>query len=197
MMACSRWLIRQRLDDNYQLIKTVFEAAYADERPAIIALLRDPPPHQKLRRGQRPAPADLNMGREVTLGERRSLARKRDRRVLERLLVAPDKMVVEQLLQNPGVLEQDVIQIASARPNQPDILLEIALNRRWFLRAQVRFTLAMNPYANTGLALKLLPTLDIHKLRQLKNATHIHPVLVDTAELLVELREQRTAPWHH
>jgi hypothetical protein len=196
MMACSRWLIRVRIDDNYELIKSVFEAAYRDERRGIIAILRDPPPHQKLLKGRRIAPPDLKLGRDVTLGERRSMARGNDRRVIERLLLDPSKLVVEQLLQNPNLREQDVLQIASNRPNLPEVLLEIALHKYWYLRRPVRHALVMNPYANTGLALKLLPTLSIDKLRQVRNATHVHPTIVETAALLVELREQRTAPWH-
>lgn len=195
MMACTRWLLTEQVDKNYALFKEIFEAAHAEQRLAILAILRDPPPHQKLLRGQQMAPPALDLGRDVTVGERRSLARGNDRRILERLLLDPNRLVVEQLLQNPRLLEQDVLQIASARPNLPDVLRTIALHKTWFLRPEVRFTLVMNPYARTGLGLKLLPTLNIDKLRQVRNATHLHPMLPETAALLVELREQRTAPW--
>lgn len=196
MMACIRWLLTEQVDDNYALFKSVFEAAHTEQRPAIMAILRDPPAHQKLLRGQQLAPPPLDLGRDVTVGERRTLARGHDRRVLERLLLDPNRLVVEQLLQNPRIVEQDVLQIASTRPNLPEVLRSIALHKTWFVRPEVRFTLVMNPYAKTGLGLKLLPTLNIDKLRQVRNATHLHPMLPETAALLVELREQRTAPWH-
>ncbi|AWV88983.1 hypothetical protein [Bradymonas sediminis] len=195
MMACSRWLIRERVDDHYNLIKSVFECAYHDERRAILAILRDPPPHQKLIKGRQLAAPDLKLGREVTLGERRSLARGNNRNIIEKLLRDPNRLVVEQLLQNRNLREADVIYIASSRPNVPEVLREIALHKDWYLRQSVRHTLVMNPYASTGLALKLLPTLSIEKLRQVRNASHLHPLVLETAALLVELREQRTAPW--
>src|SRR5690606_35882524 len=97
--------------------------------------------------------------------------------------------------QNRNLREADVIYIASNRPNIPEGLHEIALHKTWFLRQSVRHTLVINPYAGTGLALKLLPTLSIDKLHQVRNATHVHPLVIETAALLVELREQRTAPW--
>lgn len=196
MMACSRWLIRERIDDHYELIKSVFECAYRDERRAILAILRNPPPHQKLIKGREIAAPDLKLGRDITLGERRSLARSNNRNVIEKLLRDPSRLVVEQLLENRNLREADVIFIASSRPNIPEVLREIALHKNWYLRQSVRHTLVLNPYADTGLALKLLPTLSINTLRQVRNATHIHPLVVETAALLVELREQRTAPWH-
>lgn len=196
MMACARWLIRERIDDHYELIKSVFESAYRDERRAILAILRNPPPHQKLIKGREIAAPDLQLGRDITLGERRSMARGNNRAIIEKLLRDPSRLVVEQLLQNRNLRETDVIHIASSRPNIPEVLREIALHKKWYLRQPVRHTLVMNPYAGTGLALKLLPTLSIDKLRQVRNATHVHPLVVETAALLVELREQRTAPWH-
>lgn len=195
MMACSHWLIRAQIDDHYELIKSVFECAYHDERRAILAILRDPPPHQKLIKGRAIAPPDLKLGREITLGERRALARGNQRAIIEKLLRDPNRLVVEQLLKNPNLHEADVIYIASNRPNIPEVLHEIALHKIWFLRQSVRHTLVMNPYAGTGLALKLLPTLGIDKLHQVRNATHVHPLVSETAALLVQLREQRTAPW--
>ena len=195
MMACARWLIRERVDDHYNLIKSVFECAYHDERRAILAILRDPPPHQKLIKGRQLAAPDLKLGREVTLGERRSLARGNNRNIIEKLLRDPNRLVVEQLLQNRNLREADVILIASSRPNMPEVLREIALHKNWFLCQSVRHMLVMNSYASIGLVLKLLPTLSIDKLRQVRNASHLHPLVLETAALLVELREQRTAPW--
>lgn len=195
MMACSRWLIRERVDDHYEFIKSVFEAAYRDERRAILAILRDPPPHKKLVKGREIAAPDLKLGRDITLGERRSLARGKNRNTIEKLLRDPSRLVVEQLLRNRNLREADVIAIASSRPTLPEVLHEIALDKNWYLRQSVRHTLVMNPYAHTGLALKLLPTLSVDRLRQVRNATHVHPIVTETATLLVELREHRTAPW--
>lgn len=195
MMACTHWLIGANIDEHYEWIKSIFESAYHDDRRAILAILRDPPPHQKLLKGRALAAPDLNLGREITLGERRALARGNQPAILEKLLRDPNRLVVEQLLKNPNLREEDVIYIASSRPNTPEVLHEIARHKTWFLRASVRQTLVLNPYANTGLALKLLPTLSIDKLHQVQNATHVHPLVTETTALLVELRKQRTAPW--
>lgn len=195
MMACARWLIKERIDDDYDLIKDTFQAAHDDGRQAVIAVLRDPPPHQQLPKGRRLREADLQIDRNVTLGERRTMARGNNRKMMERLLLDPDPMVIGQLLDNPNLREEDVLQISTRRPNLPDIQLKIALHKRWYLRREVRHSVVMNPYTGTGLSLKLLPTLGIHKLRRVRNSTHLHPVVIETAATLVELREERTAPW--
>ncbi len=195
MMACSRWLIRERLDDDYDLIKSIFAAAHAEERKGVIAILRDPPPYQQLPKGRRLPEVDLQIDRDVTLGERRTMARGTNRLVIERLLLDPNPLVVEHLLDNPNLREQDVLLVSSRRPNLPEILLHVINHKRWYLRREVRHSVVMNPYTGTGLSLKVLPTLGIHKLRQVRNSTHLHPTVIETAALLVELREQRTAPW--
>jgi hypothetical protein len=195
MMACSMWLIRGRLEDDYALIKSIFEAAHADNRKAVIAILRDPPPHQKLPKGKTLKEPDLQISRDVTVGEKRQLARGNNRQMIERLLLDPNPLVIEQILENPSVREQDVLLVSTKRPNTPEILLKVALHRRWFKRREVRYSVVMNPYNGTGLSLKLLPTLGIHKLRKVRNSTTLHPTIIDAAEMLVELREERTAPW--
>ena len=195
MMACSLWLIERRINDDYELFQSIFQAAHDDERESVLSILRDPPPHQQLPKGKQLPEPDLPIDRDVSRGERRSLARGNHRLLIERLLLDPDPRVISQLLTNPNLREQDVLIIASRRPNLPDILLEVVFNKRWYLRREVRFTVVMNPYTATGVSLKLLPTLGIHKLRKVRNSTHLHPTVESTAKMLVKLREDRTAPW--
>ncbi|MFP4597126.1 MAG: hypothetical protein ACLFVJ_02680, partial [Persicimonas sp.] len=183
-------------DDDYDLLKSIFEAAHRDEREAVLAVLRDPPPHKELPDGKRLPEPDLPKGDEVTLGERRQMARGNNRLFLERLLLDPSQVVVAQLLDNRHLTEQDVVLIGSRRPNTADILQTVVLHKRWYVRREVRFTVVMNPYNATGISLKLLATLGIQKLRKVRNSTHLHPAVTEAATRLVELREQRTAPWH-
>jgi hypothetical protein len=195
MMACSQWLIRKRLDDDYELLKNIFTAAHADDRKAVLAILRDPPPHKALPKGKQLPEPDLPTGDDITLGQRRQIARGHDRKMLSRILLDPSPIVVEKLLDNPNLREQDVLEITTRRPNTPDILLKVALHKRWYARREVRYSLVMNPYNGTGCSLRLLPTIGIHKLRKVRNSTHLHPTLIEVAQLLVDLREERTAPW--
>ena len=195
-LALAGWLIRaQHRRTSYGLFQQFFEAAHADGRDAVKLLLRAAPPHRALAKGRRLPEVRLPLGRAVSLGERRQLAAGPRRHLLERLLYDPDPLVVRKLLANPHLQEAQVLAVASRRPNVPEILLEIACADPWIARHPVREALVLNPFCETSVSLKLLPTLRIDKLRPLRHAGDLHPALPQAASLLVELREQRTAPW--
>lgn len=195
MLACADWLVRLRVEDNYARLQAFYEAAAHGDRDSVLMLFRDPPPHRSLKEGATLPEVRLPADREITLGERRAMARGRDRRYLERLLLDPSPLVIRNLLHNPHLRVQDVLVIAARRPTKPELTLEIALSPRWLKLHQIREALVQNPYSATGLALRLLPTLRIHTLRRIRNAGDLHPYVHEMARMLVELREQRTAPW--
>ena len=88
---------------------------------------------------------DYGRGRPLTLGERKSLARRPDRAMTERLLRDPHPDVIRQLLRNPKVTEEDVLSLAARRPCRPDVLAEIARTPRWSHRPRIRIALVFNP----------------------------------------------------
>lgn len=195
MLACSDWLIRLRLDDDYGRIQRFYEAATHGDRESVLMLLRDPPPHRELRKGARLPEVRLPSDREITVGERRSMARGPDKVMLQRLLLDPSELVVEKLLENPRVTVDDALVVATRRPTLPGLLEVVVLQPRWFRELRVREAIAQNPFVSTGMALKILPTLNIQTLRRIRNAGDLHPAVHRTAQMLVELREERTAPW--
>ncbi|RME23274.1 MAG: hypothetical protein D6798_13865 [Deltaproteobacteria bacterium] len=93
------------------------------------------------------------------VGVRRGWARGSDRDRLDRLLHDRDWRVIRQLLDNPRIIERDVVKIAAMRPTRPEILELIATHRRWASRYPVRRALALNPYTPTPIVRRLLPTL--------------------------------------
>ncbi|MFW5968735.1 MAG: hypothetical protein ACOCV2_14520, partial [Persicimonas sp.] len=102
MLAASRWLIQKRLDDDYDLFKTIFQAAYDDGRKPVLSIMRDPPPHRELPEGKRLPEPDLPTESDAPAGKRRELARGNNRLIVERLLLDPNALVIEQLLDNPN-----------------------------------------------------------------------------------------------
>lgn len=103
---------------------------------------------------------------EQSAGERTSAARQGDRLLLDRLLHDRDPRVVRMLLQNPRVVEQDVVRIAAMRPTSAEILEMIAGHPRWGQRYRVRKTIALNPHTPSLLARQILPTLLTQDLRE-------------------------------
>ena len=94
-------------------------------------------------------------GRPLTLGERKSLARRCDRRLLDRALRDPHPAVVEVLLGNPTLTEDDVVRLCARRPLAEEILREVARSTRWIVRRRVRMAIVLNPHAPVDLGMRL------------------------------------------
>lgn len=98
-------------------------------------------------------------GRPLSLGERKSLARRRDRSLLARAVRDPHPDVIGILLDNPALTELDVVRLCARRPAQPEMLALVFRHPRWVVRYRVRLTLALNPSTPEEVALQLLPHL--------------------------------------
>jgi hypothetical protein len=109
-------------------------------------------------------PLNDGRGRPLTLGERKSLARRPDRDTMMRLLADPHPDVIHRLLRNPRVLEDDVVRLAARRPGRSDVLVEIARSTKWVHRPRVRMALVMNPATPTEIAARIAGLLLRHEL---------------------------------
>lgn len=98
---------------------------------------------------------DFGMGRPLTLGERKSLARRGDRDLIARVLRDPDPSVIRILLGNPALTENDVVRLCAARPLPPLVQREVFRTPRWVTRYRVKLTLVLNPYTPLDVALQL------------------------------------------
>ena len=99
---------------------------------------------------------DYGAGRELTVGERRSLARSPNRKVFEKLLRDPHPLVIRQLLGNPRLTEDDVVRLGARRPQRSAIVEALADSPRWLRRPRVRLTLLLNPGTPPPISMPLL-----------------------------------------
>lgn len=102
---------------------------------------------------------DYGRGRVLTLGERKSLARRPDRDTLEKVLSDPHPEVIRRLLVNPRLTEEHVVRLATRRPGSRAVLSEIACSARWSTRARVRLALVLNPSLPEDMAVRLVSLL--------------------------------------
>lgn len=128
-----------------------------------------------------PPPPPGSPSRELTLGERRALARKPDRQSLEKLLLDPEPLVIRNMLRNPRLTEEDVLRIASRRPCRADVLAEIAASQRWVCRPRVQLALVLNPFNRTELSLRLVEILPRSSLRLVAREGTIDPLIREAA----------------
>ncbi|MFO0678529.1 MAG: hypothetical protein U0169_18480 [Polyangiaceae bacterium] len=133
-------------------------------------------------------PPDYGHGRKLTLGERKSLARRPDRTMMMRLLADPHPDVIRFLLANPRITEDDVLRIAAKRPGRRATLVEIARSPRWSHSARIRLALVLNPETPPELAAPLVGLLVRQELRLVAEAS---PVSASIRALCLEHLERR------
>jgi hypothetical protein len=144
------------MDGMTDLVQRLREEAAAGSLLALERLIRHPISAAlptAAGAGPERAPS-VGRGRELTLGERKSLARRPDRELMQRLLLDPHPDVIGRCLRNPRIVEDDVVRLAAKRPGRPEVLVEIARSR-WSLRPRVRIALVLNPATPQEMALRI------------------------------------------
>lgn len=136
---------------------------------------------------------DYGAGRELTLGERRSLARRSGRQRFDTLIKDPHPMVIRELLSNPKTTEDDVVRLAADRPARHSTILAIAATR-WLARRRVRMTVLLNPGSPGSVALPLVGLCTVSELRELMRGADIPVILRITASELAERRPPLADP---
>ena len=157
-------------------ISVLLPVATAKGHAELLALLADGEP-ARVAEGEPSTASTGNDERELTLGERRSQARSPDRRVLERLLRDHDPGVISQLLQNPKLLEADVLRLVSRRPTGVATLRLVFRHRRWGRQRAIQGALVQNPYTPLEIGLGLVGLLDQDTLRNVSRDSTLHSIL--------------------
>lgn len=104
---------------------------------------------------------------KLAAGEKVALARLCSAAVVERLRHDPDRRVMAALLGNPRLTEGALLPLLASDAARPQILAQVARDRRWGNRHRVRLALVRNPRTPTAVALPLLSALRKHDLREL------------------------------
>ncbi|MCP4197418.1 MAG: hypothetical protein GY762_09740 [Proteobacteria bacterium] len=126
-----------------------------------------------------------NPSRPLTLGERRSLASRPDRSLIEKAICDPHPKVIAKLLDNPKLTENDVVFISTRRPASPEVLAVVAFHPRWRPNQRIGRALIYNPSTPSMAALTLLPGLDKQTVVKIAKDIHLNgPVREASAKLL-------------
>jgi hypothetical protein len=120
---------------------------------------------------------DYGKGRPLTLGERKSLARRPTAEMLPRLLSDPHPDVIRQVLSSARLTEDLVVRVATKRPGRAEILVEIARHERWCNRPRVRLSLVLNPATPVDMAIAMSALLLRAELHLVATNNAVHPAL--------------------
>ncbi len=129
--------------------------------------------------------------RPLTLGERRSIATRPNRRLIEMAMRDPHPMVAIKLFDNPKLTEDDAVTIASRRPSPPAVLIALAMHPRYRTSRRVARALIHNPNLPSGVALTLLPCLEIPYISQIAADQRQRPLVREAALEIINLPKKR------
>lgn len=141
----------------------------------LAALFEDDP--EAAMRGETRDLPDYGTGRPLTLGERKSIARRPPPDMLPRVLADPHPDVIRMVLASARLTEDDVVRLCSRRPNRGEILAEVARHPRWCHRPRVRAALVLNPHTPSELAISLVVLLRRDELAVVCDSTLLHPAV--------------------
>ncbi len=156
---------------SYELRATLYSEAASHEDEFVMRLLRSADSAAAM---ANPGAALSRSVAEIPLGMRRALSKGVDKNLLDRLLLDPDPIVIENLLENPRITEKDAVRIGGRRPISGTTLVSLYRSRRFGTRLRVRMALACNPYCPTDVALQVLAALDRGALRQIARDATLH-----------------------
>jgi hypothetical protein len=120
----------------------------------------------------------------LAVGERTNIARRASSRVLHSLRNDPTPRVIAAMLDNPRLVESDLMPLAAGEATRPQVLEVILTHRRWANRYPVRAAAVRNPRTPLALALHLLPLLKKPDLRAVAADPGLPLPLRRRAELL-------------
>jgi hypothetical protein len=95
----------------------------------------------------------------LTVGEKATIARSASPHVVQALRHDPTPRVISALLDNPRLVEGDLLPLASGEKANPPVLAVILAHRKWGSCYAVRLAVVRNPRAPLALALHHLPLL--------------------------------------
>ncbi len=179
----------------------LFDSRIRDTRPVLGATARraelhhvadfvtPPPLEEEAGESTRRIP-DFGRGRPLTLGERKSLARTRERSLIQRVVRDPHPDVIRILLDNPSLTERDVIRVCAMRPNDPEVLQTVYGHRRWVVRYRPRNAILRNPDTPLDTALLLAPLLRKAELTEAATSSELAAPLRLSCRRILELRRE-------
>ncbi len=135
-----------------EAVQRLREEACGRSLLALERFLREPADAPTADRARNERDPDYGTGRPLTLGERKSIARKPNPEMLQKVLLDPHPDVIEQLLINPALTEDLLMRLATKRPCAPETLARIARATKWAMRPRIRLALVLNPHTPRSIA---------------------------------------------
>lgn len=132
----------------------------------------------------------LNLLVSMSLGEKIALARRAHRAIFQVLIGLGDGQVLSALLNNPRLVENDILVILNTSEPPPAFFGELARHRKWGPYFQVRRALVVCPHTPLPVALSVLVQLPVAELRHAQERRDLPEKVREAVDALLEREAQ-------
>ncbi|MFV2071271.1 MAG: hypothetical protein ACC742_01280 [Thermoanaerobaculales bacterium] len=122
----------------------------------------------------------------MALGEKIALARRTHRALLGTLIAIADGQVLSAVLNNPRLVENDILIILNTTEPSPDFFAELARHHRWGQYPNIRRALVECPRTPLPLALSVLVQLPLAELSRVLSRPDLSEKVRDASKALLE-----------
>lgn len=122
----------------------------------------------------------------MALGEKIALARRAHRALFRVLAASGDEQILVAMLNNPRVVENDILVILNTVEVPPAFLTELARHSRWGTYRGVRRAVVQLESTPLPLALSLLVQMSVGELRRVVGMKNVPPKVRDAALSLID-----------
>jgi hypothetical protein len=183
-MAVVRLCLSER-DPPSEVREELYSVVAARGEGALVRFLLPVAPVKSMQQGSKAVDPVIE---DMPLGMKKWKARLHDRNLFPRLAKDGDPNVIRILLDNPRVIEDDVLNWAARRPVHKEVLAIIARHPRWALRRKIQEALARNPYTPVHIAASYLPVLPDQLLQLIRQDGSLHRLVKEAAGEILHLR---------
>ncbi|MCW8983904.1 MAG: hypothetical protein OQK55_01065 [Thermoanaerobaculales bacterium] len=122
----------------------------------------------------------------MALGEKIALARRAHREIFRVLIGTGDGQVLSALLNNPRLVENDILVILNTSEPPPEFFGELASHRKWGPYIRIRRALVTCPFTPLPLALSVLVQLSVAELRRVLEHPDLPQQVREAAQSLLD-----------
>jgi hypothetical protein len=139
---------------------------------------------------------ELLVGRlkEISAGERMTLARRGSGRVAAALLLDSERRIVEAALNNGHLVEADVVKALTREDTSSQLTELVCRQEKWWSRREVRSALLRNPHTPLARALECANGVQFRELKDILHASRLPESTKAYLQKELEERAGRCAP---
>ncbi|MBN1881830.1 MAG: hypothetical protein JW885_06615 [Deltaproteobacteria bacterium] len=138
--------------------------------------------------------ADLNLDqkiRKMSVAERIRYASLGNKEARTLLLRDASRTVIRAVMNSPKLTEEEVIAIAKSKQSNDEAVRMVTRNKEWMKIYAVKHGLVSNPKTPTGIAMRLIPYLNVKDIKEIAKSKNVPGVIANTAKKALQSKEKK------